>query len=81
MDLILDAGPCAVSVDQNVLHVLRDGINAQSHFEISEALGFRRKGGEDRFRGASFETSLGIGCISYKDLDEGHHRNGNGVSS
>lgn len=78
MALVLDAGPCAVSVDQDVLQVLRHGINAESHFKISETLGFSRKRRRDQFRGASFETSLGIGCISYKDLDEGHHRNREG---
>jgi len=71
MDLILDAGPCAVSVDQGVLVVLRDGISAESHFRIIEALASRRKRERERFRGGSFETALGIGCISYADLDDG----------
>jgi hypothetical protein len=74
MDLVLDVGPSALSIDQNVLHVLRHGINAESHFKISETLRASRERRRDQFRGASFETGLGIGCISYKDLDEGHHR-------
>lgn len=77
MALVLDAGASAVSVDQNVLNVLRHGINAESHFKISETLGLGRKRRGESFRGASFETSLGMGCISYKDLDEGDHRSRN----
>jgi hypothetical protein len=74
MELVLDAGLCAVSVDQEVLHILRHGINAKSHVKISKMLDFRRKQKRDQFHGASFETSLGIGCISYEDLDEEWHR-------
>lgn len=70
MDLVLDAGPSAVSVDQSVLHVLRHGIDEESQFKISESLRARRERGRDRFHGASFETSLGLGCVSYAELDE-----------
>jgi hypothetical protein len=43
MDLVLDASPCAVNVDPNVLHVLRHGIDQESQFKICETLRVRRE--------------------------------------
>lgn len=71
MDLVLDAGPCAVSVDARILDVLRHGITQESQFAISETLSSRRQRRREESRGGSFETSLGVGCVSYADLDEG----------
>lgn len=71
MDLVLDVGPCAVSVDPIILDILRHGINHESLSTISETLDHRGRIEHDRFRGASFETSLGLGCVYYADID--HH--------
>lgn len=69
MDLVLDAGPCAVGVDRRILSILRHGINAESVFTICNVLSSRRDQGIDRFYGPYFKTSLGLGCIYYTELD------------
>jgi hypothetical protein len=71
MELVLDAGPCSLCVDGGILRVLRHGIEAESQLNIPDILRSGRERRRDQLRGASFETSLGIGCISYSDLDEG----------
>jgi hypothetical protein len=74
MELLLDVGPCALSLDSNVANVLRHGIDADSRFKVAEVLHSRRVHARDRLPGASFETSLGLGCIFYSELDEGNDR-------
>lgn len=70
VDLLLDVGSHAVSIDRRVLVELQRGINSESQFRLPEILNSRRDVLHERLRGASFETSLGLGCISYADLDE-----------
>lgn len=72
MDLILDVGGSAVSVDPKILHVLSHGINEESQFKISDALSSRLQRRREQSSGGSFEASLGVGCVSYADLDEEH---------
>lgn len=69
MDLLLDVGQYALGLDMDVLAVLQDGINRESHLKLSEILDHRSERARSTLQGDSFETSLGIGCISYSDLD------------
>lgn len=69
MALILDVGQYALGLDTRVLAVLQRGINAESTGTLSEVLNNRRGLAQRRFRGDSFEASLGFGCLSYSDLD------------
>lgn len=71
MDLLLDVGAYAVSLDTGVAAILRSGIDGESHYRIEEILSSRRDLAGMRFPGASFETSLGLGCIAYSELDDG----------
>ena len=70
MDLRLDFGPYALGIDTRVLQILKRGIDSESQHRIPEILSSRREARNERFRGASFETSLGFGCISYLELDD-----------
>jgi len=74
MDLVLDVGSGAVSLDTRVLDILRRGITAESPLQFSEILSMRRELSESRQSRASFESSLGFGCISYLDLDQDRER-------
>jgi hypothetical protein len=74
MDLLLDVGRCAVSMDPQIANVLRHGIHEESYHKIADVLRSRHKLTRERFRGASFETSLGLGCVFYSDLDEHDER-------
>ena len=70
MDLLLDVGEWAVSLDPHVAEILRHGIHEDSPSVLADILHSRRKRARERGRGASFETSLGLGCVFYSDLDE-----------
>lgn len=70
MDLILDLGPYALGIDTSLLAILQRGINTEAQYQIPEILMSHRQVRNERMRGASFETSLGLGCISYAELDE-----------
>jgi hypothetical protein len=70
MELLLDVGSQAVSLDSDVLAILRRGIDGESAQKLSEILDSRRQLARERSREASFEGSLGLGCVSYSDLDE-----------
>jgi hypothetical protein len=72
MELLLDVGECAVSVDSTVALVLRHGIHEESASKLSEALLSRRSLANERKSKSSFETALGLGCVFYSDLDEHH---------
>ncbi len=69
MDLVLDAGSCAIGVDQIIGRVLSKGINQESQLEIFEALDSRREVRREQGPKASFESSLGIGCIFYAEIE------------
>ncbi len=70
MDLLLDVGPCAVTLDPEVANVLRHGVHKESDHKLTELLRSRRKLARERSRKSSFETCLGLGCVFYADLDE-----------
>jgi hypothetical protein len=74
MNLLLDVGKCALSIDPQVADVLRHGINEETQHKIAEVLRSRRQHANERHRGASFEMSLGLGCVFYSDLDEGYEK-------
>ncbi len=69
MELLLDVGKYALSIDHQVASILREGINKETERKIAEILNYRRKRSVERSPSASFETSLGFGCISYAELD------------
>jgi hypothetical protein len=69
MELVLDLGSHALGIDSDLLTILHEGINNQSHDYIRKILD-RRRITRDRMKGSSFETSLGLGCIAYSELDE-----------
>ena len=69
MDLLLDVGDWAVGLDLDLASILRHGIDLEASYKIEEILSSRRVVSRERFHGASFETSLGLGCISYAELD------------
>lgn len=64
-----------MSINQKVLHVLQHGINRDSRDVLTVALAGRCESRQQRVYGTSFETSLGLGCVPYAELD------GNGRSS
>jgi hypothetical protein len=70
MELILDLGSYALSIDRALLDVLHQGINAESQHRIPEILRRHREIRNEVMRAVSFEMSLGLGCISYAELDE-----------
>jgi predicted GTPase len=63
MDLVLDAGSCAVAVAPEVLRVLQHGIDRESLPALDEATRYRRETRHRIVEGSSFETELGIGCL------------------
>lgn len=68
MELVLDAGECAVGVAPEVLGVLSEGIREGMGQKLEAALQYREK----RRRpsdGRTFETGLGLGCVFYADLE------------
>lgn len=75
MSLLLDVGQYALAFDAAALDVLRRrGIDGESHLRLSQILGSRMEHGRRTLRGGSFETSLGLSCISYSELDGGGGR-------
>lgn len=70
VDLLLDVGPYAVSINARVLAILRGGLDAEAVHRLSEIVDSRHGRTSGDFRGDSFEGSLGIGCVAYSDLDE-----------
>ncbi|MBI2432022.1 MAG: hypothetical protein HYV26_04045 [Candidatus Hydrogenedentes bacterium] len=69
MDLLLDVGPCAVSIAPEVLGVLYHGIREGVDEKLTDVLHRRLRFAHKRPPGASFETNLGLGCVYYSDLD------------
>jgi hypothetical protein len=76
MSLLLDVGRHALAIDTNVLRLLqREGVSRvegrgrESASILSHFLDARKERARARFLGDSFETSLGLGCISYSALD------------
>ena len=69
MDLVLDIGSHAFGIDSELFKILHNGIDSQSHYYIREILSEGRHRRE-RMRGPSFASSLGLGCVSYSELDE-----------
>lgn len=76
VDLILDTGPCGVSIDSYVFNILRNhGIREGIQEKLTHIL-FERSSylKESHPKERSFLTSLGIGCVFYSDLkEEDHH--------
>jgi hypothetical protein len=69
MELVLDVGEYAFGLDAGVLEVLQRGIDQDAVFALPKILESRSEFANAMARGDSFETSLGVGCISYADLD------------
>jgi hypothetical protein len=69
-DLVLDAGPCAISIDPKLLSLLEEtGINAQMAGDLEHMADIRRHEDEP-WTSRSFMNYLGIGCLFYDDLDQ-----------
>jgi hypothetical protein len=69
MELVLDVGRYAFGLDAGVLGVLQRGLDREAIYTLAEILDSPREFAHVTARGDSFRTSLGVGCISYADLD------------
>jgi hypothetical protein len=68
MELILDAGECAIGIPPDIAEFLRHGIRDGMEQKLDTIVRSRRK--ERRTSDSrSFETGLGLGCIFYSDLE------------
>jgi hypothetical protein len=74
MDLLLDVGQYALSLNSKILAVLKKGIDIESGYMLSHLLDSRGERDHQKFPGASFDTSLGFGLIAYSDLGEDRDR-------
>jgi len=69
VDLILDVGDCALSMDTSILSALhRFGLTSEILGGLEEASDARLER-EKRREGQSFSNYLGIGCVFYEELD------------
>ena len=68
-DIVLDAGVWGVSIDTDVLHVLRHGIKEGMENELADILVERSPSRRRHTGEATFATSLGIGCVFYPELE------------
>lgn len=72
-ELVADMGDCAISVEREVFGVLREGIRQSDQMEkLSQYLADRHTTPwreELEKDVSSFETSLGVGCVYYSDLE------------
>jgi hypothetical protein len=68
MELVLDAGECAIGVAPEVLGVLREGIREGMEQKLEAGLQYREKR-RRHADGRTFETGLGLGCVYYSDLE------------
>jgi hypothetical protein len=69
MELVLDVGQYAFGLDAGVLSVLQRGIDREAISALADILDSPGEFTHMTARGDSFRTSLGVGCISYADLD------------
>lgn len=68
VELLIDAGECAVALDSSIVEFLEQGINEQSFRMFEQILSKRRRHTIDSER--SFISTLGFGCIFYSDLNQ-----------